>query len=157
LGLKDLFNIAHSIREVDIDPESMVYIKYGDDEYRANSLIFGKEILIGSLENWFDPNFCDLALNIDARFIKYAKIVSEETKYQAIMGDPTIIKYINDPSEEMKLQAVRADPSLIKYIEDPCEEAQMIAVQYNPYFIEYIDNPCEKIQKMIIENNIPYY
>ena len=146
-ALKKSYNCKY-LRKVELPDESNIFID--DKEYIADKVILGEKILIEDLKEWDNNEFCERALKIDAKFMKYIKTITPETQLNMILKDPNAIEIIRNPTEEMQLIAVKYSSWLVQKIDNPTTKVILLATENYPYVLRYIKNiPEDAIYELI--------
>jgi len=77
--------------------------------------------------------------------ISCVKNPDKKLQLLAVQQDARSIKWIENPDKEVQLSAVNSNPEAIKYIKNPSEEIQLAAVRSYPESFKWIKNPTKKV------------
>jgi hypothetical protein len=139
------------IRKIEIPDDANVFID--DKEYMADKIILGERVAIIDMEQWNDKSFCDKALTIDPKLVKYCKNISSEKLKEIVSKDPYIIEHIKNPSEELINIAVERTPYLIRYIPNPPLDLLKKCIKTSPYIIRYCENLTYDVLIELVRTN----
>lgn len=160
LGAMRFAHNAKYIREVLLVDDSIIYVDKG--EYITDKLFLNERMPIEDYEQWDDPEFCQKALKLDSKFLKYIKNPDETTLLTMVMSSPSSIEHIINQTEMLQKCAVSKSPWTLRHCINPTLEvcelipinelynfrfAKNISVEVTtellknrPKILEYIDN-----------------